>query len=254
MMASLDISTDTNDEITESLFEEHRRHTSENKIICLGFAAEDGHGDKELLLHEHSLFSVATSNLQENKAYNILRSPYLIPLLEGIGSGQNNIVYFDPDTLEKIELHQTGPLQRAENTKSVVVDWLSILNEEKLKETLMTIYSRLRNIKMIIIVVNSSSRCSIAREAQEMIQNQAFWRECNRRYALEQILPIRMESSNIPQIYTIGDCKHKGSLRQTPQVTPLPHVLAPADIDEPRNTAQQEAPALADYSLQDLLD
>ncbi|KAI1734300.1 hypothetical protein F4680DRAFT_355746 [Xylaria scruposa] len=250
-MASSDISTDTRDEITESPFEEHRRHTSESKIICLGLAAEDGHGDKELLLHEHSLCSVATRNLQENKAYNLLRSPHLIPLLKGVGSGQNNIVYFDPDTLEKLELHQTRPLQRAEDTKSVAVDWLSILNEEKLKETLMTVYSRLRDIKMIIIVVNDSCQCSIAREVQEMIYNQAFWQECNRRYALEQILPIRMGPSNTPQIYTI---EHNGNLRQAPQVTPLPHVLAPADVDEPRNPAQQEAPALADYSLQDLLD
>ncbi|KAI0193276.1 hypothetical protein EV127DRAFT_13155 [Xylaria flabelliformis] len=257
-MASLDISTDTRDEITESPVEEHGRHTDESKIICLGFAAEDGYGDKELLLHEHSLLSVTTKNLQDSKAYNLLRSPDLIPLLKVVGNGQNDIVYFDHDTLEELELYQTRPLQRAADTKNVAVDWSSILNEEKLKETLLTVYSQLRSIERIILVIDNSSQGSIVQEVQEMIQNQAFWQECNRQYALEQILPVRMRPSNTPQINIIRiarDCKYEGDSRQTPQITPLPHELAPDSADiELLNPAQQEVPASADYSLQRLLN
>ncbi|KAI0460273.1 hypothetical protein F5B21DRAFT_139783 [Xylaria acuta] len=257
-MGSQSISPDMRNEICEITLEEHRHHTNGNKVICLGFAAEDEHGDKDLLLHE--LLSVTPNNPQEIKVYNLLHSPSLIASRHGANSGQNDIVYFDHDTLEELELHQTGPLQRVADTKTVAVDWLSLCTQEKLKETLMAVYSRLRDIERIIVFVDNSSRRTMAREVQGMIRNQAFWQECNRRYALEQILPVRTRTLHVPQICLMRiarGCDHERDPRLPPQLTPSAHDLAspgPADIDELRDPAQQEEdPIFADYSLQDLL-
>ncbi|KAI1757177.1 hypothetical protein F4782DRAFT_217437 [Xylaria castorea] len=260
-MASAGINADVRDDSCEKALQEHKRNTNENRIICLGFAAEDGHGDKELLLREQNLLSVTPDSPRTSKACDLLRSISLIPSRPGTTSEQDDIVYFDHDTLEELELHQTGPLQRAADVKTVALDWSSLLTQEKLRETLMTVYSRLRNIERIIIVVDHSSQCTtIGREVQGVIRNQTFWQECNGRYALEQILPMKIRPLDGPRICLMQiarGCEHEGGPRLLPQLTPLaPHDLAldSADIDGLQNPAQQEEPVIADYSLQDLLD
>ncbi|KAI0485987.1 hypothetical protein F4859DRAFT_350934 [Xylaria cf. heliscus] len=279
------------EDVHEIISEEHGRNANENKIIRLGFAAEDEYGDKELLLYEQNLLFVTPSSPQESNIYALSQLTGPSPSGEGTIGGQNGIVYLDYETLEELELHQTWPLRRVAEAKTIAVHWLSLCTQKKLKETLMTVYSQLRDIEMIIIVADHVSRCAltditchrttplklcempretilrydramvnwstVGQKLQEMIRDQAFWQECNRQYALGQILPVRLP--HVPQVYLglfTGGCEHQGSRRIPPQLPSLIRDLAPdpADIDELRNPAQVENPVFTNYSLQDLLN
>ncbi|KAI0914764.1 hypothetical protein F4823DRAFT_191362 [Ustulina deusta] len=267
---------------------------SDSRIICLRFAAEDKHGYRELQLSKQNLLPVPLSLSQGSRADSLDNSTSPIRFRREIIGRQKDIVYFDFDTMEELELYQTGPLQQVTGITTVAVHWQSFRTREQLKESLMSVYSRLRNIERIIITVDHNyccapadsacyrtpplgfydmshstmlqyeskivNWCTIGREIQQMIRNKAFWRECNRRYALEQILPIKTNPPRIPQIHLMEvarHCDNEGALRLPTQRPTLMRDLAPdlADIDELRNPEQpEEELAPSDHSLMDLLD
>ncbi|KAI1162184.1 hypothetical protein F5B18DRAFT_652841 [Nemania serpens] len=275
------------------LTERHKRNINESTIICPVFAAEDGDGHSELQLHERSLLHITFDNSQETSAYNIAYSSSLDASGQEVISGRNGIIYFDHETTEKLELYQTKPLQRVADTKTVAVNWLSLCTREKLEESLMIVYSQLRNIERIMITVDHDDYspastsplgvyamshdtileyeqgpvnwCTVGREIQQTLRNQAFWRECNRRYALEQILPIQMNPPRVPRISLARLAgshghdhhhDHEGVPRLPPQTPGIVRDLAPdlADVESLWEPEQPEHPIFADYNLQDLLD
>ncbi|KAI0874468.1 hypothetical protein GGS24DRAFT_500765 [Hypoxylon argillaceum] len=198
----------------------------EDSMIWLGLSTGDGYGYRSLRLYKQRL------SFFEDSALGGL--PELIPATEKIESRHNNIIYFDFDTMENLELYQTIPLERVATITSVAVDWRSFDNQEKLKESLMTIYSQLYNVYRIIIVVDRHhwrpssdnvrdfkcpfsiysmplatilgyekkpvSWCTLGKRIQEMIGDRAFWQECNRAYALHQIFPVGLNLPRVPQI------------------------------------------------------
>ncbi|KAI1202164.1 hypothetical protein F5X97DRAFT_254272 [Nemania serpens] len=260
----------------------------ENTIICLGFTGEDGYGHSELQLCERNLLPTSFDSSQESSAYNIADSPSLDSSSQEIVGGRNAIVYFDHDTTEELELYQTEPLQRVADTKTVAVNWMCLRTREKLEESLMVVYSRLRNIEGIMITVDHDEHsptstssplgvhamshdtileygqgvvnwCTVGREIQQTLRDPAFWRECNRRYALEQILPIQMNPPRVPRISLArlaGGRGREGGPRLPPQSPGLVRDLAPdlADVESLWEPEQSEKPVFADYDLQDLLD
>lgn len=173
---------------------------------------------------------------------------------------------------------------------------MSLRTREKLEESLMLVYSRLRNIEWIVITADHADYsptstsplgvyavshdtileygqgpvdwCAVGREIQQTLRSQAFWRECNRRYALEQIVPIQMNPPRVPQVSIVRlaggrghdhDQDHEGDTGLPSQVPGLVRDLAPglADIEilwESEQPEQPEQPDFADYTLQDLLD
>ncbi|KAI1110811.1 hypothetical protein F5Y14DRAFT_427516 [Nemania sp. NC0429] len=265
-------------------------YINENTIICLSLAAEDACGHSELQLHKRRLIPTALDNADETRPYNRADSPSQDPAGREIITGPDHMVYFDHDTTEKLELYQTKPLQRVADTKTVAVNWMSLRTREKLEESLIIVYSRLRNIERIAIAVDHEdfspastsplgayamshdtvleygtgpvNWCAVGREIQQTLRSQAFWRKCNRRYALEQILPVQMNPPRVPRISLIRiaggrdhDHDHEGNPRLPPQTPQLVRGLAPdlLDVENLWNPEQPEHPVFADYDLQDLL-
>ncbi|KAI1132310.1 hypothetical protein F5Y10DRAFT_219056 [Nemania abortiva] len=277
------------DRAVGNLSEGHQRNVNENSIIFLGFAAENGYGYSELQLYKQGLLS---SSPEGSRDFTLDDPPGLISAREEIINRKNDIVYFDHDTMERLELFQTGPLQQIADVKTVAVHWRSFCTGGELKESLTAVYSRLRNVDTIVIVVDHRGRrssdntsyytlplgihdmpnetlleyeqqivnwCTIGQRIQQMIRNSAFWEECNGSYALEQIPPIRINPPRIPQIYLMrfsrgGD--QEGDLDLPPQVPSLARSLAPepADLDELWNPKPPTDPVFTDYSLRNLLD
>ncbi|GAP87399.1 hypothetical protein SAMD00023353_2700080 [Rosellinia necatrix] len=268
-------------------------NANENTIICLGFAAEGDYGDSELQMHQQGLLCIQVDSPPGNTAHVSCHSPALVPSDTELARERNDIVYFDHDTLEKLELYQTGPLRRISHTTTVAIHWWSLRTWESLRENLMIVYSQLRNIERVIIIVDHENPgaldsagprtsplsmygmsndtvleyenervnwCDIARVVQQTIRDQTFWRECNRRYSLEQILPAEVNPARIPQVCLMRLSRghdHEGVPRLPPQPLPPAHspsVSGLASIDGFWNPQQTEEPASTNYSLQDLLD
>jgi hypothetical protein len=232
--------------IWEMLLEEHKINVKYNQIICLRFPSGYEDGESELQLYKANVLPATLSICQESRAYTLEQYPNFFTAGQGIVDKRRDIVFFDHKTIEKLELHQTQSLQRVAHLKSVAIDWRSLQTREKLKATLMTIYSRMRNIEQIAITVDYRTRCRedeanvchrhvplgvyqlspytllgyedalvnwsvLAREMRRLVRDQSFWRACNRQYAREQILPVNMNPPRIPRIYRLQifrSCAH----------------------------------------------
>ncbi|KAI1420695.1 hypothetical protein F5Y12DRAFT_95453 [Xylaria sp. FL1777] len=286
-------SANNGDDIQGIALEESISSLSDSKIIFLRFAAEDEHGYKELQLYEQNLVAVPPSFFQRSSGYILGNATSSTRSDQQTISRQNNIVYFDVDIMEELELYQTGPLQQVTDTTTVAVHWRSLCTRAKLEETLMSIYSRLRNIQKIIIAVDhhydytladnayhpTSSPglydmphgtlleyehevvnwCTVGREIQQTIRNQLFWRGCNAQYADQQILPMRPNPPRIPQIHLMRisrNCDYEGDLRLPSQLLSLIRDLAPEwdDIDELWDPEQPEVSVFTDLSVLDVFD
>ncbi|KAI3316779.1 hypothetical protein HD806DRAFT_419614 [Xylariaceae sp. AK1471] len=296
------LGSEIRNKIWGTLLEEHKLNVKGNQIVCLRFPTGKEDGDSELQVYKPNLLPITFSICRESRAYTLEHYPN--PVLAGQGTvGQRkDIIFFDYKTLKKLELHQTGPLQRAANSKTVAVDWRSFQTHEKLKEALMTIYSRLRNIKRIAITVDYRTRCyeegnvchrhmplgifklsrytllgyedalvnwsDLAREIQRLVRDQSFWRECNRKYALEQILPINMNPPRIPRICRLQifrSCEHDKEIILPEQNSEWMWNLAPSEaeikalrhpeqLEDPIFVAYEEEGKEGVYSLKELLN
>ncbi|KAI0100354.1 hypothetical protein GGR51DRAFT_353648 [Nemania sp. FL0031] len=277
------------DRTGDNLYEGYQRNTNENSIIRLRLTAEDAYGYNELQIYKQSVLPIEFSSPEGSVIGNSTTS---ISSSLVAASGQNNIIYFDHATMEKLELYQTRPLQQVAGIQTAAVHWNSFRNEERLKECLAVVYSQLRNINRIVIVVNHHHRrcpsgnaddcpsplgiydmpydtilkyeqglvswCTVGQRIQQMIRDQTFWEECNSLYAVEQIPSISMNPPRIPHICLArfaSTCSHEGNLRLPTQVPSLVRDLAPdqADLDGLWNPEQPNAPVFVDYSLRNLL-
>jgi hypothetical protein len=297
------LNSDIRNKIWGLLLEMHAINIVDNQIISIDLPPEEVYG--ELQVYKQNLLPVTLSISRESREYTIRHWPYPIASGQGIIGQWRDIIFFDWETMKDLELHHTGPLQRAACVKIAAIQWRCVSTLENIKETLMLVYSRLRNIDQIVIAVDRYAQACrkvnnicdshrtnplgiyeipsntvlthnrdpvewtfLGKMIQQTIKNQAFWRECNRRYALEQISAIRMNPPVIPRICLMlicRDCGHEGRLAMPAQDPELAQALAPteAEVDELYEPVQPEGPVLVYYeeegkkavnSLQDLLD
>ncbi|KAJ8120818.1 hypothetical protein ONZ43_g2572 [Nemania bipapillata] len=207
----------------------------EYSIILLGFEAEDGYGYSELQLYKQILLASAPSDSQSSRDHTPSNPPTLITLPREIKGNEHEVIYFDYDIMANLELHQTKPLSLVADIPTVAIHWSSFNTLERLEQSLLTVYSWLRNISKIVLVVDCYYRhptsddpdcrsspvtthhmpyntvlefeqetvkwTTIGRQIQQTIRNGMFWRECDRAYAMEQILPIGRNKPCVPQIH-----------------------------------------------------
>lgn len=56
--------------------------------------------------------------------------------------------------MERLELYHTGPLRQVAHITTIAIHWWALCTRESLEDNLMIIYSQLRNIKRIMVVVD----------------------------------------------------------------------------------------------------
>jgi len=143
-------------------------------IIRLRFTpGEDGDTELEVLYKADLApppIPVPLSICRESRAYTFEHFPDVAPPLsvsaaskskkgDGMHHRDRNkgVVFFDADTLERLELHQTGPLRQVADVEAVAIEPRTLDTRGGLEDALMVIYSRLRDISRIAIVTDDAT-------------------------------------------------------------------------------------------------
>ncbi|KAI1819068.1 hypothetical protein F4861DRAFT_189509 [Xylaria intraflava] len=202
-------------EIWRILLDQHKRDVEENKLVFLRLGPENAYGDRDLKIYKQNLLPVTLSICRESRAYTLKRIPKPLRSGKGVVNAENDILLFSSDVAARVELYQTAPLRHIAGIKTIAVDPARLQDQETLRELLMTIYSHLRNIETIILVAHrlhpthihcrrytplriadissvyaADEWIALRGDIQQMVRSAEFWRDCNARYAMEQILPV----------------------------------------------------------------
>ncbi|KAI0019547.1 hypothetical protein F4780DRAFT_746466 [Xylariomycetidae sp. FL0641] len=171
-----------------------------------------------------------------------------------------NMAYFDEALLDRYEVATCENLERARNVTTIAIEWSALKTTSKLRETVMLLYSRLRETRTIILVVprlykkaaskyehvrddcnevhprtlreisnmqvvqfdgEYQSWTKIGTEIHALWRDPAFWAECNKVYAENQVVPVKGRPA-LPSILLreLGrGCDHERGLR-APKVSP----------------------------------
>ncbi|KAI8632513.1 hypothetical protein F5Y19DRAFT_366575 [Xylariaceae sp. FL1651] len=235
------------------LLEIHKENIKDNKIIRLKFPTDDGTG--EMAMYKPNLVPITLGICKESREYTLENLPNHIAIGRGIISEDTDILFFDSETLDQIELYHTWPLEQVACVKTVAIPWQAVSSNERTEDTIRIIYSQLCNIETIVLTVPRESFCaevgcashrsqpltlkampsttilefdgdparlvSLGSSITQLICDGSFWRDCILCYAQAQILPTytdRPRPSPVIRLMEISrDCEHQRGLCLPPQ-------------------------------------
>lgn len=140
------------------LSETDRCENAGDKIICLSLAPEDEYGYSELQFHERGIISTNISLSEDDGVGSSYSAPNATLPGDNPIEWRDDIVYFDHEIIEKLELYQTGPLRQVAHITVIAIHWWALRTQESLEESLMMTYSQLRNIESILVAVDHHPR------------------------------------------------------------------------------------------------